>query len=674
MADQAAAVFPEQPEAKRIKLENTNNNNNSNDTDSKTRLQHPPKSKTTEKVEYIKEADVGVLEYVNPTNTRFSAIIKHRYSDFIVNEIDPSGTVIHLQSAGKIEDPHLIEVFEKDDEDLNLTEDQKMEKAINQLESIVGSTEAKRIETLTKADSNTPEKQITLECDLTKPQRTEIYAIFKRYLKDIMDCETINGKLQFTHVSFGATGGQKSRRDPRRKRKDWEHGGDFLHFTVYKENKDTMEVLNKLAKVLRMKTGAFGFAGTKDKRGVTTQRCSVFKLEATKLQSAVQKLGNLRMESATRLGDYRYEKERIKLGDLLGNRFTIVLRYVSESTSQEDIEKSLKGLQNDGFINYYGMQRFGTSTVASHEIGIQVLKANWQAVVDLILDPREGEKEDILAAGKKWVETKDPIETLKLFPKYGALAEKAVINFFIEDKKITNCCSAFGRIPRTMRLMYAHAYQSLIWNWAATERVRRYGVSGVVPGDLVAIDSSKQPNFSNGEENDGEEVENDDEADTLGTGKHKFEVEVVTPETVSKYTIMDVVLPLPGWSIKLPENDIGKVYAEKMALDGISMNTFKNHSTKEYRLTGSYRKLLAKPEDLEWEWMRFNDGTLPLVQTDYAKLKNLPLPESVPDGKHLALRLSFNLESSTYATMLLREILSSETGSAHQAALSTNIQ
>jgi tRNA pseudouridine13 synthase len=39
-----------------------------------------------------------------------------------------------------------------------------------------------------------------------------------------------------------------------------------------------------------------------------------------------------------------------------------------------------------------------------------------------------------------------------------------------------------------MRLMYVHAYQSFVWNHAASERIRLYGTKNVVVGDIVLLD------------------------------------------------------------------------------------------------------------------------------------------------------------------------------------------
>ena len=70
--------------------------------------------------------------------------------------------------------------------------------------------------------------------------------------------------------------------------------------------------------------------------------------------------------------------------------------------------------------------------------------------------------------------------------------------------------------------MYVHSYQSLVWNRVASHRIRRHSLRPI-PGDLV-------PGNGNGPQ-------------------------AITEETLNQYTIHDVLLPLPGYDIALPQND-----------------------------------------------------------------------------------------------------------------------
>lgn len=81
----------------------------------------------------------------------------------------------------------------------------------------------------------------------------------------------------------------------------------------------------------------------------------------------------------------------LTLGDLKGNHFTIVLRDV-KGAIRTDLETSLESLKSNGFLNYFGMQRFGTSTVMTHTIGCAIIKKDYELASNLILDPRDGGK------------------------------------------------------------------------------------------------------------------------------------------------------------------------------------------------------------------------------------------------------------------------------------------
>lgn len=136
------------------------------------------------------------------------------------------------------------------------------------------------------------------------------------------------------------------------------------------------------------------YAGNKDRRAVTSQRICLVRMEADRLRS-------LFYNEKTVFGNYEYRKEPLKLGDLQGNRFRIALRYRQilcqkffsifvESlclifrrveASAEDIENTLLNFKKKGFINYYGLQRFGSySDSPTHEIGKSLISKQWKEV------------------------------------------------------------------------------------------------------------------------------------------------------------------------------------------------------------------------------------------------------------------------------------------------------
>lgn len=48
--------------------------------------------------------------------------------------------------------------------------------------------------------------------------------------------------------------------------------------------------------------------------------------------------------------------------------------------------------RNNGFVNYYGMQRFGTRSIPTHEVGKAIIKEDWAGAVKLILSQYDTSK------------------------------------------------------------------------------------------------------------------------------------------------------------------------------------------------------------------------------------------------------------------------------------------
>lgn len=80
-------------------------------------------------------------------------------------------------------------------------------------------------------------------------------------------------------------------------------------------------------------------------------------------------------------------------------------------------------LRERGFINYYGMQRFGTSPIPTHAIGLALLRSDWALATHLILRARDGEGEDIVLARMLWHEGKLN-DAIRQMPRR-AVAERA---------------------------------------------------------------------------------------------------------------------------------------------------------------------------------------------------------------------------------------------------------
>lgn len=307
--------------------------------------------------------------------------------------------------------------------------------------------------------------------------------------------------------------GQRYRRDTN---VDWsQREGLYCHFLLHKVNLDTMDALNQLAMNLRSKPNWFSYAGTKDRRARTTQWISIKRMEPKKILEA----GN-RVRGAY-VGNFKYAKEPLKLGMLNGNRFTIALRNVS--ATNDEIERAMTSLRDNGFINYYGLQRFGSvAAIPTYEIGKVLLQGKWNEAIDLILKPRSGEPQDMTDAREIYAKTKDAGAALKRMYRMDKIEAKLLKG--IQMNGPTNPQGALDSIPRNTRLMYIHSYQSYIWNNVVSRRIREFGCKPIA-GDFVyekSFDKNDTETLDYLPTNDGEDGhEMKFESKVMNTSTHK---------------------------------------------------------------------------------------------------------------------------------------------------------
>ncbi|KAI3506310.1 hypothetical protein L1887_28667 [Cichorium endivia] len=627
----------------------------------------------------LEEADVGISCYISPL-PGFRGILKQRYSDFVVNEVDLDGNVVHLTS--------LDAPMEITDEHESKTTDQQNGDHCSEIESfraLVGDSDANSLkEFIDKINSNDEDgvTSIVLSPSSDKVHRTAVHNFFKERLKflvtDTVDGPESSSKCIRVRLNSGGNN-ERGRGSKKRKGRDdtpydsrgsdhWpENLGKFLRFHLCKENKDTQEALGLIGKMLGVQPRAFGFSGTKDKRAVTTQRVTVFKQRANKVANLNKKLIGIKV------GNFSYVNEGLLLGQLHGNRFTITLRGVV-ADSEDTVKAAADALGKHGFINYFGMQRFGSGSIPTHLIGAKLLKGEWKEAVSMILDPRD---DDIRSIREYYKESEDIEGTLRQLPRF-LVAEKAILQCL--KKCPGNYLQALKAVPRTLRMMYVHSYQSYLWNHAASMRVQKYGNDQVVMGDLVFCNEEnsnevKQVNESEFEENDLLVDSHLDETDAHPAEVNSTSVKVVNKEDIlsGNFKVTDIVLPLPGSRVIYPQNDIQQYYQDLADKDGVSL-TESMHNVKEFSLTsmtGAYRRVFGNAKDFEWELIKYTDVSIPLAVTDLDIVskanENEVKKESL--GDQLALKLSFTLPASSYATMAIRELLKTSTSVAFHKTL-----
>lgn len=694
---------------KRIKLETETESTSTEPSTSTSKVDDEAQEKKPVRENYsahnqgISEQDVGITQYLHPELKGFKGILKQRYTDFLVNEIDKEGNVVYLTSYGfgDSTDPKTSEATEpaNAEEEKKQTIDTSSSKTEEAAEEPPKEFKKKEF----KLSDENREKLVALLGEATvdgmvalltngskivtetpiddKDERTKIHQTVREAFDSKLETRTTPEStfiITLANSNTRVNKNQPRRGKKNRRGKDSKNDAaaalgekkDYLHFTLYKENKETMQVANIMSKYLRVPPKTVTYAGTKDRRGVTTQRACIYKMPAERVNGLNKALRGIKF------GSFKYEDAQLKLGDLQGNEFYITIKNVDEK-NPENIAKSMECLRDDGFINYYGMQRFGTFSVSTHTVGSHILKSDWETAVNLILSPQELVIPESVEARKVYHETKDASKALELMPRR-CVAESCILQVLAETPR--SYFNAIMKIPRNLRIMYGHAYQSYIWNVVASERIKRYGKK-IMEGDLVLIDDAEKKanlellNSATAGEEEEEEIEEDVKQDIFIRARPVTKEEI---ETGAK-TIFDVVLPTPGFDIRYPDNDLKQVYIDEMKKDGLDPDNMRRN-IREFSLAGSYRHLLSKPSAVQWWVKRYKNDTDSLVKTDVdlinegatdftnrivEEFKDVVTPETDKEGDEefnkIAVLLKIQLGTSQYATMALRELMKLDT-------------
>jgi tRNA pseudouridine13 synthase len=133
--------------------------------------------------------------------------------------------------------------------------------------------------------------------------------------------------------------------------------GEHLFVRFTKTDRTTLEAVRALARALDSDPREAGFAGMKDKRGVTTQTVSIHPPRGTTAAALAARARGLTLDGVVVL-DATPHGNKLKPGHLVGNRFSIAVRGVAADRLDE-VTAGLGELARQGFPNAFGAQRFG---------------------------------------------------------------------------------------------------------------------------------------------------------------------------------------------------------------------------------------------------------------------------------------------------------------------------
>ncbi|KAK2566725.1 Pseudouridylate synthase PUS7L [Acropora cervicornis] len=493
-----------------------------------------------------------------------------------------------------------------------------------------------------------------------KEQRTKIHRLLSKHFGSFLESKTFSNGDNNKHSSTRS-------------------GESYIQIRMRaKGTKETLEAIQRLSTCLDVQPSAFSYAGIKDKKAVTTQHVVVRGISPEQM-CAIEGHPSLK---GIKIGSYRGRVSGpLRMGGLSGNHFKVVVRKVqcrkSHARNQEEctknIQEAVSSLSFNGFLNYFGAQRFGMDDkeVNACDIGLAMLQGNMVRAVKLLLTPSDYNPDhDVNCAKRYFCETGDVQGALAKMPAY-KIREILVLKALHRRGTDTDGCrKALLNVPYSMRLLFVHSYCSLVWNMMASYRIQHYGREEASKGDLI-VDPPTSTHDLDREAAGNGDCGGFDSCGDENSGIRRDRVRCIANHEQGKYSLVDVVLPLPGYGVQYPANDVGEM------LRGLGIN-----------VPGAYRKLVAFPAELNWNHVKDADchlepGESSGLSENGSKRLRLNADSCPGDEEKQSFRfmskakenstmaqrhdsnccndveLSFRLRPSCYATSCIRELLKS---------------
>jgi tRNA pseudouridine13 synthase len=235
--------------------------------------------------------------------------------------------------------------------------------------------------------------------------------------------------------------------------------GPYLICRLTKTNWELQHAIKEIAKRLGISHRRIGWAGTKDRNAVTRQLISLYNITAD--QVAEVWLKDITLEPVGQAN------EALSLGDLLGNRFDIMIRNCRPA----DLETRVRATSEtvcQAVPNYFGIQRFGATRPVTHLVGEWILRGDYEkAVITYVGLGFPGEPEHVRSIRTAFSETRDIQAALFDLPPQMSY-ERAMLHYLFthpDDYK-----GALHELPPKLLSMFVSAFQSYIFNCALSQR------------------------------------------------------------------------------------------------------------------------------------------------------------------------------------------------------------
>ncbi|WP_456420088.1 tRNA pseudouridine(13) synthase TruD [Thermovibrio sp.] len=240
--------------------------------------------------------------------------------------------------------------------------------------------------------------------------------------------------------------------------------GKYYLVKLKKRDVSTLEALRVLSRLEKISLKKIGFAGLKDRYAITTQYLTI--PEDYPVEKACYRIVKNRWVKTESL-DFDREagfciepvgrvNRPLTLGDLKGNRFTIVIRNF-EKNLREKFYRNYEIVKRYGFPNYFGEQRFGSVKSRDDFVLRYLLRGDFDGALRSYFFGKS--QIDFWGDWRRLYKTLSPA-----LEEYEKDLIRGLMRGLTAEK-------AFRILPKNVRLMFNFAFQSFLWNEVLREYV-----------------------------------------------------------------------------------------------------------------------------------------------------------------------------------------------------------
>jgi tRNA pseudouridine13 synthase len=267
---------------------------------------------------------------------------------------------------------------------------------------------------------------------------------------------------------------------------------------------DTNGFAGALSDRLGISRERVSWAGTKDKRAVTTQLFSVDGVAPADLPD----LPDAEVEVVGRAG------RPILFGDLAGNAFEVTVRDPDAPENVGAITRELHAFADpDGspgadsggptavaVPNYFGQQRFGSLRPVTHEVGLAAVRGDWRGAVRAYVgtpgerEPERTREARALVDAEMEATAPDWQAALERYPSHLGYERAMLYRLAEGDNAPADFRAALETAPTNLQRLFVNAAQSHAFNRIVSERLARgLPFSEPVVGDVVCFADADAP-------------------------------------------------------------------------------------------------------------------------------------------------------------------------------------